>query len=256
MNPTDPSARAELIFPWKARPVSFWRLLPGLLLCALVLGLLTLLFKVAVPRPAGSAALSASQAILLVNPDHPAAQGLLNRALDRSALLLGGEDSVLGADDRDLLPLFKPSFAGFEPRLKDPVNAPLSAPRQRLFAPEDLALPPLPAKASKPSQKPAPVFSLEPVWHGALAGLTLAAPPALGHLQPRDLTRLRFEIGVDGTGRVAVAAPLAAGLEDRDLVPAIQSVLGQARFQRDGDSRVLWGEVTFAWKRAKDTAGP
>lgn len=257
MRQSDPTLHENgLIFPWKTRPLSIWRLLPGLLLCTSVLALLALIFKVATPAP-GRVHAQGSQTILLLNSNLPTSQGLLNRALDRGALLLGTDDIIGSSADSTLLPLFEPSFARFEPRLKDPVNLPTAPPRQRIFSPNDLALPPIPSKVMKrQSSAPMPAYHIEAVWHGALSAQALASPPALSHLRPRDLARLRFQVAVTRNGRVTVVAPIAASLEDRDLLPAFQSGLSQCRFHPRATGDTLWGEVTFVWKRADSPAGP
>lgn len=258
MNPADPREGEGLTFPWNHSPASWWRLLPGLFICAAVLALMALVFKVAAPRPANGPAGTTSRAILLVNPHHPAAQGLLYRALDRGALLLGDPGLASESTEASLMPVFKPSFAGFEPRLKDPVSAPTSAPRQRLFSPEDLALPPLQAVPNHAAPPVVKASVLVPVWQGALAELTVRSSPSLSHVRPLDLSRLRFQVGVASNGRVVVVAPLTAGLEDRDWVPALQSALSQTRFSASDQPGLRWGEVTFVWKpaTAPTSSGP
>ena len=258
MKSADPRDQEGLTFPWNSTPASWWRLLPGLLVGAVVIALMAVVFKVAAPPPSTVAMATTARGILLVDPNHPAAQGLLYRALDRGALLLG--DPVLSNDspESSMMPVFAPSFAGFEPRLKDPVSAPVNAPRQRLFSPEDLALPALPPSDQHSTAALATPSVLSPVWHGPLANLQLRYTPTLTHLRPLDLSRLRFQIGVESNGRVAVVAPLTASLEDRDWVPALQSALGQARFASHDDLGLRWGEVTFVWSPnpGKNTADP
>ncbi len=252
----EPAAQDKgLIFPWKNSPTSIWRLLPPLLLCLIVLTAVTLVFKVA--PPPSSRNVQGSRSLLLLNPDHPMNQSALNRALDHGALLLARPEALEDAGEEALLPLFKPSFAGFEPRLKEPVASPADTPRYRLFQPHDLALPPLPApRLTAGPSAPPPAFHLQPVFHGALANLPLRMPPALNHLRPHDLARMRFEMGVLASGQTLIASPLTSGQEDRDLVPALQAALNQTRFAPHAGPEVKWGEVSFIWKRAPDSNPP
>ncbi len=249
MKEPDSAPADDLIFPWNTGTRSLWRLLLPLLVCLALLGIVAVVFKVAEPSPARGGPVSRS--ILLLDPGYPANQGVLNRALDRGVLLLGQEDAAEAPRDRALMPLFEPSFAGFDLRLKDPVAGPAVPPRYRLFQSDDLALPPMPAAppARLPPAAP-PSHKLEAVFHGDLAERRIIAPPALDHLRPRDLARLRFELGVQANGRVFVIIPLTASLEDRDLVPALQSALGQARFAPEPGGGVIWGETSFNWARA------
>lgn len=255
MTNADPDNDNGLIFPWKPRPISAWRLLPPLLACLGVLALLALVFKVGEPAAAPRAS-QGSRGILLLDPANPISQGLLNRAMDRGVLLLESQEEG-AAKDRDLMPLFEPSFAGFEVRLKDPVTTPAETPRYRLFQADDLALPPLPpaAAAPRPPVGAARSYRLAAVFRGDLASAALAAAPALSHLRPQDLARLRFQLGVQANGRVEVVIPLTSSLEDRDLLPALQSALTQTRFAPEPGAGLRWGEVSFLWQSVSQPAG-
>ncbi len=253
MTDSDPAGE-DLVFPWRMRPLSAWRLLPPLLACLGVLTLLALIFEVSEP----ATALRSGQArgLLLLDPSNPASHDVLNRALDRGTLLLGRQPEE-SAKDRDLLPLFEPSFAGFELKLKDPVLTPVETPRHHLFQANDLALPPLPpATRMRRAGGPAGTHQLTAVFHGDLAGEPLLQSPPIEHLRPQDLARLRFQAAVQASGRVEVVIPLTSSLEDRSLLPAFQSALSQTRFGRASGSGLRWGEISFVWQPTAPPAGP
>jgi hypothetical protein len=253
MNSDEPPSNG-LTFRWDDRSASAWRLLAAFCLCLGVLALLPILFRIA--PPAAPRLPSLSQSVLLLDASSPANQLVLNRAHDKSSLILRADqpgDLPLSAP---LLPVFRPSFAGFEMRLKDPYAARDQPVRARLFQPTDLALPPLPPPPPLvPRTAAAAAWRLELSVNGALASRPLVVDPDLSAIKPKDLARLRFRLAVQPSGRVFLAMPIDASSEDRDLIPALQSALGRARFEPVGRPGVTWAPVGFRWVAQPPSAG-
>ena len=255
MNPGEPS-HSDLTFRWNERQPSLWRLLPAFLVCVGVLALLPLLFRIA--PPAAPHLPSLSQSILLLDPANPANQLILNRAHDKSSLVLRSDQPGDLPLSQPLLPVFRPSFAGFEMRLKDAYTVRDQPVRPRLFHPSDLALPALPrpppvaaASARKPQN-----WQLQLQLGGAGAQRALLTPPDLSGLTPKDLARLHFRLAVQPSGRVFLALPLDAASEDRDLLPLLQSALSRARFEPVDRPEIAWFSATFRWVASLDSLAP
>ena len=246
MNQGEPGP-SDLTFRWQDRPPSVWRLLAAFLLCIGILALLPLLFRVA--PPAVPRLPSLSQSILLLDGSSPANQLVLNRAHDRSSLILRPDQPEDLPLSQPLLPVFRPSFAGFEMRLKDAYAVRDKPVRPRLFQPSDLALPPLPRpEPAKPATTHPPIkWQLHLNVGGPMAQRRLVVPPDLSGLMPKDLARLRFRLAVQPSGRVFLVMPLDAASEDRDLVPALQSALSRARFEATDAPEVAWLPASFHW---------
>jgi hypothetical protein len=247
----DPST-SGLLFRWNDRPASFWRLLPYLALCLAVLTGFFILFKIS--YPISDPTPRSTQGILMLDPDQPTHQYVLNRAYDRSALFLKPEaaaDSLQAGVP--LLPLFRPSFQGYQMQLKEPSQPETVVTSQRLFQPTDLALP----QASSfnrssppplPTPRSAPTFALQVRFAGALAARPILRPPDLTGLSPQELSRLRFHLTVNSSGRVVLALPVSGTSEDRSLIPALQTALSGIRFAPLPQAGNQTDLTTFVWQ--------
>lgn len=238
-----------LIFPWGDKPASYWRLLPYLALCIVVLAGFFILFKIS--YPISEPLPRTSQGILMLNPDLPAHQLVLNRAYDKSTLVLKPESELVPPHDTPMLPLFRPSFQGYAMKLKDTAQQESALTLHRLFLPEDLALP---SKSSfgqsirfPPKPRESRSVTLQVRFGGPLADRELDTPFHLTGVTPQDLPRLRFHLTVNSLGRVSLALPLSASAEDRLLVPAIQAALSQMRFVPRPGSANQNDLATFGW---------
>ena len=248
------STGSELTFRWAEKSPSYWRLLPALLVCIAILGLIALIFTTQSPAPQRVQHLS--QSILLLDADNPINQIVLNRAQDRGALILGTEAIETLSADTSLLPVFRPSFSGFQLQLKEiDVNRP-SIDQPRLFKPSDLALParPSPPPVTLPdaasTRAGAKNWVLRTEFHDSLTRRGLRIPPDFSSLRPQDLARLRFHLAVKPDGRPLFVVPLHSAPEDRALIPALQSALSAIRFESKPGSALDWGQVSFHWVSA------
>ena len=247
-----------LTFPWGDRPLSLWRLLPPLLLCVLVLGLLAVVFKIKSPPPARHQHLS--QSILVLDPANPVNQIVLNRAQDRSALILGSASIEDISPASPLLPVFRPSFNDYELKLKEPYVSRSSTDQPRLFQSSDLALPssPTPSPSGPPdaasNRAGTKSWLLRPELHGSLANRPLRRNPDLSSLRPQDLAKMSFQIAVKPNGRVLLVIPLHSGTEDRAIVPALQASLAGMIFEPSASQMTEWGQISFEWKAAPATS--
>jgi hypothetical protein len=247
-----------LTFPWNDRRLSLWRLLPTLLISVFILTLLAIVFKIKAPPPARSQPLS--QSILILDPTNPVNQIVLNRAQDRSALILGPEAIDEISPGSPLLPVFRPSFTGYELKLKPPYVSRSSTDQPRLFQSGDLALPSNPPTAPPPPPDAASTragsknWQLVPELHGTLARRPLRTLPDLATLRPQDLAKLRFQIAIKPNGRPLLIIPLHSGAEDREIVPALQTALSGMLFAPVEGSANEWGQISFAWTSAQPTS--
>lgn len=243
-----------LTFPWGGRPLSLWRLLPALLFSSLVLTSLAVVFKIKAPPPAPSQPLS--QSILILDPSNPVNHIVLNRAQDRSALILGPEAIDEISPGSPLSPVFRPSFTGYELKLKPPYVSRSFSDHPRLFQPGDLALPSKPPAALQPPPNAASSrlgpknWQLMPELHGSLAARPLRSLPDLALIRPQDLAKLRFQIAIKPNGRPLMIIPLHSGAEDRDIVPALQTALSRMVFAPAEGDMNEWGQISFTWNSA------
>jgi len=250
----EPPSDTTLTFPWGDRPLSLWRLLPAFLLCVLVLAGLAVIFKIKSPPPARTQHLS--QSILILDPANPINQIVLNRARDRSALILDSDSLSDLTPGTNLLPVFRPSFSGYELTLKQPYVSRAATEQPRLFQPGDLALPSSPPPAPSPlpdaasTRAGAKNWRLKPELHGPIASRSLRTLPDLSSLRPQDLAKLRFQIAVKPNGLALLVLPLHSSTEDRDVVPALQSALAGMRFAPSPGSATEWGQISFTWAAA------
>lgn len=247
---TDPAATG-LIFPWRNPPASIWRLLPYFIFCIGILAGLFLLFKISYPVTDPSPRLT--QGLLMLDPDQPEHQVVLNRAYDQSALLLKSDTSFQTALNTPLLPLFRPSFQGYQMRLKETAQQETLVTAPRLFQPQDLALPAVSSFSRSTQAKAAPhtaaSFALHLRFSGPLADRRLLSPIQLPEVKPQDLSRLHFHLTVNASGRVILALPLNSSAEDRPLIPQLQAALSQVRFAPVSDAAHQIDVASFVWHR-------
>lgn len=238
-----------LIFPWQDKPASFWRLIPYLAFCVLVLTGFFILFKIS--YPAGDPMPRSTQGILVLDADLPAHQLILNRAYDKSSLILKPELEIASYQGTPMLPLFRPSFQGYSMKLKDTAQQESPAISHRLFLPEDLALPKISGfsrPAPSTSEHPAPrQFALKVRFSGPLSSRRVSHPSDLAEMTPQDLSRLRFHMTVNSLGRVVLTLPVSHSIEDRPLIPVIQSALSQMRFAPQPGTGNQNDLATFDW---------
>jgi hypothetical protein len=180
----------------------------------------------------------------VLNPKDPAALALMHRAQDRSFALLGDSEDVLPTAP---LPAFRPSFEGYQIKLREPVHAAAEWRQPRLFTAASDVLPPVPRRATEPVAAP-PVAVLRAIMSPALAKRGPATVELSGiHLtQP---TRVQFRVAVGSAGQVITALPLG-NAEEADIMKQLYDVVAALRFTPAESRRIEWGEVSFRWGAA------
>lgn len=240
------------VFDWHERRTTRWRLLAAFVLCLLILSGLLLLFKVSSP-PVGRS-LDNSYSALILDPASPITQAAWSRAMDRSALILPSESLVGPNLDQPLLPLYRPSFEGFQLRLKELKNNQDPSSLPDYFQPSDIVLSDSlsmrKAPSAEPVAKPLRRAILKAKLKGDLADAEWKTAPDLSPFRPQDVSRLRYLLGVAPNGRVALVVPLLASPEDRLLQTELGKELAKTRFKPRSTKDRQWGEVTFSWVSA------
>jgi hypothetical protein len=254
-------AVGALAFDWRGGGMaSGWRLMPYFLGCVLVL--LVLSFVVRTVEPEGGSLMQSSQTLLVLDWREPSHQALLLRAERYSSLPLHSFAMRGVGDEAALLPKFKPSFSGYEMKLKLPEvemdSGEMDFPR--LFRAEDTALARLDlgGAADVPMRvraAPAGSYVLRAVLQGELDGRVLVRGGEVEMEAAWETDRNRFEVLVNDSGRVVMALPLLSDSgEQRSLVTAVQAEILSWRFAPVESGGLMQGELRFEWQR-KEGAG-
>lgn len=231
-----------LLFDWHAHDRSLLRMAMAVFVTLGGIIGLFIIFRIVTPesRPVDVR----PQRVMLLNPEVPAERALIHMAMDRSFGLLPSEPAAMGPVNGIHMPVFEPSYQGFELGLKPLPSTASSSRQMRPLTLEANILPPLPESA--PTRRfAAPAQVLRAVLRGEAASrapedLTLPQVPLA------DVNRLRFQVAVDAAGGVQMALPLSAG-EDTAIAQKLHHALMRLRF-KPSDKEVEWAQISFQWQ--------
>lgn len=242
-----------LTFQWRERDHPLLRLSLYVFVSFASAAVFFLFFKVVYPQARHFS--TAPQQLLVLDPNQSSTRDIVNRTTDENFLLLSPEaDSAsAGGSTRDLFPVFRPSFAGFEMKLVDLPGEEDKRTLPRVFSIQDMPLPDSPTvmKGQPPaSEKKDGPSALHIRVHGDLAKRDLIHTPEMKNLTLTDSNPPRFRLSVNREGLVTFALPVES-LADAKLMRQLQKVVSGLRFKAADDAAVQWGEVTFVWEGTK-----
>lgn len=248
----------QLIFSWRDREGSGWRLAGWLVITIVLVGGMFLLFQVVYPQSRHH--ITYPQEILVFDASQPATRALLSRVRDRDYLLIPQHTGSL-TQAQEALPVFRPSFQDFSVKLRalPEVRKPLQTPR--IFSADDLPLPPVVLPALDVGARPT---SSEPAGErkpqvlrlkitGALAERRLESPSGLSGVALTDTSSARFRIYVAAAGNVTLALPLSRPDETPEssaLMKELHRRVAGLRFAPAAGAAAQAGDVSFQWERA------
>lgn len=242
---------AGLTFQWRERESPHARLFFCLLLTTAGAVLFFMLFKVVYPQARHVS--TAPQQVMLLDPAQSAARDIVNQARDENFLLLGttSDPSQVGLVGDELMPVFKPSFAGFTMKLVDLPGVRDSHSLPRVFIAAETPLPPV-ATVKKAHLENAPTRTagrvLRVVLHGDLSARGLAGPGEVNSGLAAGVGMLpRYRVSVSAAGQVTFALPLE-DVADPKQARAWQDGVAGLRFKPGRRLEPQWGEVSFKWE--------
>lgn len=239
-----PHPHEPLIFAWQARDHSSWHLVAALVVLMGAMAGFFFVFRIV--HPVTQRVTTSPQRVISLDPHEPAALALIHRAQDRSFALLNEDESA--APLESALLAFRPSFEGYELKLRElePANDAVKQPS--LFTPGRDVLPPVPRRVVKPAAA-LPAATLRAVMSSTLAkrGLTSVELPGIALTQP---TRVQFRVAVGSAGQVLTALPLGSA-EESGVMQQLQTAVQALRFEPSEVQRIEWGEVSFRWEVVK-----
>jgi hypothetical protein len=211
------------------------------------------LFRVVYPQAQRSVP-SAQQVVILHGAD-PANQVALNAVRDRDFMILPGVDDRSSRTTLESAgPVFHPSFENRQLQLLDLPQGASAIPPVRLHDLAAPVLPPLDLGDMKPlapeTRGDPPPLSMS--VSGELAARKIELRPDFAGAMPPEPEAWRFQIAVDGQGRVVVALPLDAPGKPEE-VSGLLRLLRTLRFSsapRDRGGSLETGIVSFR------TSGP
>lgn len=239
-----PHPHEPLIFAWQARDHSSWHLVAALVVLMGAMAGFFFVFRIV--HPVTQRLTTSPQRVISLDPHEPAALALIHRAQDRSFALLNEDESA--APLESALLAFRPSFEGYELKLRElePANDAVKQPS--LFTPGRDVLPPVPRRVVKPAAA-LPAATLRAVMSSTLAkrGLTSVELPGIALTQP---ARVQFRVAVGSAGQVLTALPLGSA-EESGVMQQLQTAVQALRFEPSEVQRIEWGEVSFRWEVVK-----
>jgi hypothetical protein len=239
-----PHPHEPLIFAWQARDHSSWHLVVALVVLMGAMAGFFFVFRIV--HPVTQRVTTSPQRVISLDPHEPAALALIHRAQDRSFALLNEDESA--APLESALLAFRPSFEGYELKLRElePANDAVKQPS--LFTPGRDVLPPVPRRVVKPAAA-LPAATLRAVMSSTLAkrGLTSVELPGIALTQP---ARVQFRVAVGSAGQVLTALPLGSA-EESGVMQQLQTAVQALRFEPSEVQRIEWGEVSFRWEVVK-----
>lgn len=247
---------SPLTFEWQDRQRPLGRLL--LLLLLTVAGVVATFFVFQVVYPHTRTFTTSPQQILVFEPNQAAGRQLVNRVRDEGFLFAnpgyGAETSTEALADR--LPMFRPSFAGFQMSLQGIQETQDAGTSTRLFSVHRVPLPQTPtvlrAQDAAPTQAPPRPPVLRAVVHGHLAARGLDSPAELAGVSIQEPYAIRYAVGVSGSGTVTFALPLNP-IPDRRVADSVRRAITNLRFKPALASPVQWGEVSLRWENPDPT---
>ncbi|MCB1209374.1 MAG: hypothetical protein KDK97_08615 [Verrucomicrobiales bacterium] len=238
-----------LIFAWKTRSRSVMHLVFWGLTALGILAAFLLIFKVIPPR--GRQVVTSAQRLIYLDPADPSARYLINRARDRSALIIPSDELAASSAAAAQYPLFRPSFQSFEVRLKEPRSMSTDVALPKIFSPDDPILPALPPATAAIAAR---VGTVRLKWNfsGSLAERAVRRPPELGGITLLEPSRMRVRVGVAANGRPVFVMPVSAG-DDPATVKSLLEALKAMRFAPAAEA-MEWDEASFTWEVEKGGA--
>jgi hypothetical protein len=239
-----PHPHEPLIFAWQARDHSTWHLVAALLVLMGAMAGFFFVFRIV--HPVTQRVTTSPQRVISLDPRDPAALALIHRAQDRSFALLNEDESVAPLESGLLA--FRPSFEGYELKLRELEPADEAVKQPSLFTPGRDVLPPVPRRVVKPAAA-TPAATLRAVMSSTLAkrGLASVELPGIALTQP---TRVQFRVAVGSAGQVITALPLGSA-EEAGVMQQLQTAVQALRFEPSEVQRIEWGEVSFRWEVVK-----
>jgi hypothetical protein len=239
-----PHPHEPLIFAWQARDHSTWHLVAALLVLMGAMAGFFFVFRIV--HPVTQRVATSPQRVISLDPHDPAALALIHRAQDRSFALLNEDESA--APLESALLAFRPSFEGYELKLRELEPADDAVKQPSLFTPGRDVLPPVPRRVVQPAAAP-PAATLRAVMSSTLAkrGLASLELPGIALTQP---TRVQFRVAVGSAGQVLTALPLGSA-EESGVMQQLQTAVQALRFEPSEVQRIEWGEVSFRWEVVK-----
>lgn len=248
---SDSRSPASLTFHWRDRDRPLGRLI--LLLTLTAGGVVSLFFVFQVVYPQTRVFNASPHQVLLLDPAQPTSRDLVNRARDEVFLFSNPGAGAAGAAATlsSGLPVFRPSFAGYEMALQDIPEDRQAGTFPRLFTIQNIPLPHTATilKAGSPTPAPAPVPKqvLKATLQGGLAGRALESQPDLSGIALQEPYATRYVVAVSDVGAVVFALPIEP-IPDRQLSDNLRRAVTALRFKPAPGSPVQWGEVSFHWE--------
>ncbi len=246
----DDSPESPLTFQWQDRQRPLGRLL--LLLLLTIAGVVAMFFVFQVVYPHTRTFTTSPQQILMFEPTQAAGRQLVNRVRDEGFLFANPGSGVEASAEAlaDRLPVFRPSFAGFQMSLQSIPETQDAGTSPRLFSIHRVPLPQTPtvlrAQDAVPMPAPRRTPVLKAVVHGRLAARGLESPAELAGVSIQEPHAIRYAVGVSGSGTVTFALPLHP-IPDRRLADSVRRAITNLRFKPALASPIQWGEVSLRW---------
>lgn len=232
-----------LSFAWKIRDRSTWHLVGLTLLLALFMCVFFVIFRITYPVVQQADAVP--QHLLVLDPADPGSLAVIHRAQDRSFGLVPAEPT--DAKLMTQLPVFTPSYAGAELKLRPMVTVSETTRQPHLFSASTSVLPDVPLRAaSLPAAVPEAVLkAVLPAELARRAGAALE----IKDVPITDPENARFRIAVDASGQVTQVLPLFASTEP-EVTGKLRNAILSLRFKADAKTPVQWATLAFEWQKA------
>lgn len=245
--PSKSHTHEPLIFAWNARDHSLWHLIGALVLLMAAMAGFFFIFRIV--HPVAQRLPATPYHVISLDPADPAALALIHRAQDRSFALLGDADMGTAAAQEEALLGFRPSFDGYQLKLREMTPAIPPARVPRLFTPGAGVLPPLGRHATPPVVRTMPPATLQAVVSGSLAKRS-PGKVTLPDIELTQPNRVQFRVAVGSSGQIITALPLG-NAEDAGVMEQLHRAVCDLRFAPSDVKRIEWGEVSFHWEAPK-----
>ena len=202
--------------------------------------------------PSSTRGLPMPKRLVILNPDNPAAIEAIREVEDRLAGYGLGPGDRAETVSLSAFTLYEPSFAGYQPGLRDlPMSSLAQLPLPRSL--EETTLPPvripIPVMPAEHAEDPAePLVLID----GPLAARKVT-DPALhrklsSHFAENHGTLCTFSIGVNAAGVIAYCFPDEEDFRVENL-EQLQRTLMELRFTPvpDSGNEITWGTLTVEW---------
>jgi hypothetical protein len=245
-SPSEPPPR--LIFDWVLKEGRLWRLLLWSALVLLTGTSISLVFNVVYPAARQRPLMP--QRALLLDGSTAESQYLINSLNDRHFLIFGESLAAkLGPRLADVPLVFRPTFQGYELRVKDVLESKtLAPPLPRLFRPNSPLLPPVAQGATPLPERPRERrFTLMPVL------LPAKTERPVRHLTPIDGVaaegdELVYRLAINPQGRVLSLVPATDYAASAAIYHLVRGSLIQLQFSPIKSAGIEWRSLRLQWK--------